>query len=382
MVRKIEQQSRKWQQVDCQSGEILYEITKGDLEGSWDSRISVKPMREDYVLNKNNKPELHPCPPYVVIECSAAKVMNGQNIYGNPVDFQDTCQRLLDRIGDMLDVSFPPAARWCVRRVDWAEIYALPFTAIQEFFEGIYTIQFPRRKASKYGDHAVYFPGSTTTVKLYHKGLEFAKHDSYRMKRFFTNWRLQNPLTPPNKNQEWIRRKIAGLQRLANNRLRVEVEIHADKLDADFGHKPLVREVTDDYLMALHDREIKRLLREGNEAMQTVRNSKVVLQRLTDFYGLVTAGRLHGFWYQLATHGENECRKQYAKTVFYRNRKLLVDAAVSWNGTDVKLIRSQGALPIDFAPLRTDSRLCTAQVREKPAFIIERGFYQPAAMAA
>ena len=382
MVRKIEQQSRKWQQVDCQSGEILYEITKGDLEGSWDSRISVKPMREDYVLNKNNKPELHPCPPYVVIECSAAKVMNGQNIYGNPVGFQDTCQKLLDRIGDMLDVSFPSAARWWVRRVDWAEIYTLPFAAIQEFFEGIYTIQFPRRKASKYGDHAVYFPGSTTTVKLYHKGLEFAKHDNYRMKRFFTNWRSQNPLIPANKNQEWVKRKIAALQRLANNRLRVEVEIHADKLDADFGHKPLVREVTDVYLMALHDREIKRLLREGNEAMQTVRNSKVVLQRLTDFYGLVTAGRLHGFWYQLATHGENECRKQYTKTVFYRNRKLLVDAAVSWSGTDVKLIRSQGALPVDFAPLRTDSRLCTAQVREKPAFIIERGFYQPAAMAA
>lgn len=382
MVRKIEQQSRKWQQVDCLSGEILYEITKGDLEGSWDSRISIKPMREDYVLNKNNKPELHPCPPYVVIECSAAKVMNGQNIYGNPVGFQDTCQRLLDRIGKMLDVSFPPADRWWVRRVDWAEIYALPFAAIQEFFEGIYTIQFPRRKASKYGDHAVYFPGSTTTVKLYHKGLEFAKHDSYRMKRFFTNWRSQNPLTAPNKNQEWVRRKVEALQRLANNRLRVEVEIHADKLDADFGRKPLVREVTDEYLMALHDREMKRLLREGKDGMDTVRLSKAVSDRLNALYGDTLGNRLHGFWCQLATHGEPECKQKYSKQTFYRNRKKLVDAAVSWNGTDVRLIRSQGALPVDFAPIRTDPRICTAQVREKPAFIIERGFHQLAALAA
>jgi II/X family phage/plasmid replication protein len=164
---------------------------------------------------------------------------------------------------------------------------------------------------------------------------------------------------PGPKNERRTRQKIAALQRLANNRLRVEVEIHADKLDADFGHKPLVQEVTDEYLMALHDREVKRLLREGKEAMQTVRHSKAVLQRLTDIYGAQTASRLHGFWYQLATHGEAECRKQYARTVFYRNRKLLTDAAVSWNGTDVKLIQSQGALPADFVPLRTHPRICT-----------------------
>jgi II/X family phage/plasmid replication protein len=171
-----------------------------------------------------------------------------------------------------------------------------------------------------------------------------------------------------------VKRKIVALQRLANSRMRVEIEIHADKLDADFGYKPRVDEITDEYLTGLHDREVKRLLKEGKSGMNTVRLSKAVSERLNTFYGDTIGNRLHGFWCQLATNGEVECRKRYARTVFYRNRKLLTDAGVSWNCTDVKLIRSQGALPVDFVPLRTDPRLCTGWVREKPAFLLDREF--------
>lgn len=376
MLRTIERQCKRWQQVDGCSGEILYEITKGELLGSWDSRISLRPMREDFILNKNGRPEKHACEPYIILECSAGKVFNGQNIYGNVVNFQATCQELIDKIAGLVGVKLPKASRWLVHRVDWAENYALPYVAIQEFFEGIYTIQFPRRKASKYGDHAVYFPGKTTTVKLYHKGLEFAAHDRSRMKYFFSLYRSQQMPGAGPSNCAWVNRKIEALQRLANNRLRVEVEIHANKLDADFGHRPRVDEVTDEYLTGLHDREIRKLLREGKSGIDTVRLSKAVSERLNAFYGGTVGNRLHGFWCQLATNGETDCKNKYPKPTFYRNRKLLENAAVSWNSTDVKLIRSQGALPVDFAPIRTDPRLCTAQVREKPAFLLDRGFLQ------
>lgn len=380
MIQRIERKCMRWQQVDCTSGEVLYEITKGALLGSWDSRISLRPMREDFILNKNGKPELHACPPYIILECSVAKVFNGHNIYGNPVDFQATCQALIDRMAEILEVPLPKAERWIVRRVDWAESYALPFAAIQEYFEGIYTIQFPRRKASKYGDHAVYFPGSTTTVKIYHKGLEFAKHDSYRMKRFFMLWHSQQFPGKGGDCERWVRRKVAALQRLANNRMRVEVEIHADKLDADFGHKPRVDEVTDEYLKGLHDREIRRLLKEGKSGMDTVRLSKLVSERLSALYGDTLGNLLYGFWLLLSTHGEPECKKKYPPRTFYRNRKYLVDAAVSWNCTDVKLIRSVSSmLPNDFTPLRTDPRLCSGRIREKPAFHLDRGFMKLAA---
>ncbi|MBI5658035.1 MAG: replication protein [Nitrosomonadales bacterium] len=379
MVRRIEQNCKRWQQVDY-TGEILYQITKGELLGSWDSRISIRPMREDFIINDTGRPVLRACAPYIILECSAAKVFNGHNIYGNPVDFRATCQALIDRIAEILAVPLPKAARWTVRRVDWAENYALPFAAIQEFFEGIYTIQFPRRKASKYGDHAVYFPGSTTTVKIYHKGLEFAKHDNYRMKRFFALWHSQQFPSKARECERWVRRKVAALQRLANNRMRVEVEIHADKLDADFGHQPRVDEVNDEYLKGLHDREIRRLLREGKSGMDTVRLSKAVSERLSAIYGDTLGNLLHGFWCQLSTHGESECKKRYKQRTFYRNRKQLTDAGVSWHCTDVKLIRSvSSVLPIDFTPLRTDPRLCTGRVREKPAFLLDRDFMKLAA---
>ena len=379
MVSTIERQCKRWQQVDGSSGEILYEITKGELLGSWDSRISVRPMREDYILNKNGRPELHACTPYIILECSASKVMNGQNIYGNVVDFQATCQMLIEKISGLLGVTLPKAKMWIVRRVDWAENYALPFVAIQEFFEGIYTIQFPRRKAHKYGDHAVYFPGSTTTVKIYHKGPEFAKHDSKRMKWFLSLYYSQQFPGEGMANGQRLRKKLGALQRLANSRMRVEVEVHADKLDADFGHKPHVDEVTDEYLTGLHDKEVKRLLREGKSGMNTVRLSKSVSERLNTLYGETLGNRLHGFWFQMTTNGEAECRKRYKPRTFYHNRKLLIDAGASWNCTDVKLIRSQGALPVDFVPLRTDPRLCTGWVREKPAFLLDRDYLKLAA---
>lgn len=43
----------------------------------------------------------------------------------------------------------------------------------------------------KFGDHVVYFAGATTTVKLYHDGLEFAAHDQGRLRRVFRQVRTQ-----------------------------------------------------------------------------------------------------------------------------------------------------------------------------------------------
>ena|SRR6476659_10084842 len=72
------------QGVRLSTGEILYQITIGELEGSWDSRINIRPMRDDWRRGRSGRPELCPSEPYIVVECSLAKVFNGQNIYGEP----------------------------------------------------------------------------------------------------------------------------------------------------------------------------------------------------------------------------------------------------------------------------------------------------------
>ena len=67
--------------------------------------------------------------------------------------------------------------------------------------------------------------------------------------------------------QPQVEKRIKALQRLADNRLRAEVQINAEKLAYDFGHFPLVSEITDDYLKKVHDDEVFKLLREGKTEM-------------------------------------------------------------------------------------------------------------------
>ncbi len=364
---EIERRCVRKQAIEVASGHILYQITSGALRGSWDSRISLRPMREEWRQDSNGHMRLCTALPYVLVECSAAKMLYGQNIYGGPVDFISTCSQIVQLLEDHLGVRLPATAQWIVRRADWAETFALPFIAIQEYFRRIQATHFPRRKVRKYGDHAIYIPGSTTTLKLYHKGVEFKAHDRARLQKLHLNL----PERPSHKSSRLQSRrfpnrsllKIRALQRLANNRMRVEVEIHADKLDFDFGRKPRVEDVTPQYLMRVFDYEIDRFLREGQDSLQLARTNLAVSDCLRTTYGETAGNRLHAFWCQLAACGEGDCRSKYAPATSYRNRRLLQRAGVSWHNTDVQVIEPRQLLPPDFAPVRLGPRRCTSRIR-------------------
>lgn len=382
IVDKIKAQGESYCRLRNDTGELVWEVTRTNLQGSFDSRIMVKPMYEDCSKSRSGKPEWHPSPPYLVVECSVAKAFHGHNVYGAIEDMQAACERLRTLLQQLLGTPLPPTGNWTVQRVDWAENFQLPYQAVQEFFEGIYHVAFPRRKMNKYSNESIFTPGSTTTIKLYHKGPEFEKNDRKRLYVVLRSLYQQN--RPRNASPEWAHkqasRKVAALQRLANNRLRAEVEIHAEKLDYDFGHKPKVNEITTAYLKAVFDKEIGRLLREGNGAVQIVRTSLAVRDRLEAHYSMELAGLLHGFWLGLSTHGEDDMKKRLTRPTFYRRRKQLVDVGVSWLATDMQLIERQGQmLPADFSPVRANPRRCESLVRERPAFDYERGLLQLAA---
>lgn len=381
-VRRIEAQGERMMKIDCGTGEITWERTTTPLRGSWDSRISIMPMFEEWTLGRSGKPELHPSQPYLIVECSIAKVFYGQNIYGGPEDFEGSVTLLIALLEKLLGVRLPAARLWHVCRVDWAECFALPYQAIQEWFEGLRNCTFPRRdrKAQKHGTHSIHFGGETTAFKAYHKGAEFAEHDAAKVKRAFSNLRVQQ--YPQGEfaaeNARFADRKTRALQRLANNRLRLEVGVHKEKLEYDFGHVPRVHEVTADYLKRTYDREVSRFLKEG-QSMHIVREAKAVDQRLHESYGARLAGTLYGLWTKLATMGEVSTMQKYARRSFYRHRKYLKDAGISWLHTDVQLIARQGVLPIDFSPIRANPRRCTTQVREKPVFLLAHGLSKLAA---
>lgn len=399
LVAAIEQQCLLRSGQDMASGEILYELFTGELLGSWDSRISVVPKYEEHVLNKNGRPELRPCEPYLLIEASAHKIMTGHNVYGGPTDFQQACSNFIALVETLLQdeqrrnsdvpvddrdaIVLPPARQWIVHRVDVALVYRLSKAACKEFFDGIQLISFPRRKSgsAKYS-MAVYFAGKTTTVKFYHKGTEFQVHERSRLRNFFSNlfmhmYGVKNGQDL--KNKALVERKLSALQRLADNRLRVEVEIHSNKFQYDFEKNPCVEEVTDEYLQRVYDKEVEKLLRDGKQAMDTVRESRAVLLRLRKMYGDSTGARLYGFWSSLCTLGDEVTREQFAKTVFYRNRKHLEDAGVSWRGTDVVVVANDSLIPADFAPVRSDKRLCFLPARNRQGYQVSREFLRLAA---
>lgn len=373
LVAKIEQQCFLRSGQDMSTGEIKYEIFTGELLGSWDSRISVIPKYDEYVLDKNGIPRCSPCEPYIFIEASVHKVFLGHNVYGGPTDFQKVCSEFVCLIEELLCPDALPSPKdWTVHRVDVAHVYRLPKAACLEFFDGLQLSSFPRRKkgTSKYAT-AFHSAGRTTTIKLYHKGSEFSAHELPRLREYFRSL-FQHMYGIETDIKKLVQRKIEALQRLADNRLRVEVGINSDKFKYDFDRHPRVDEITDAYLEQIFDKEVERLLREGKQAMDTVRDSRAVMHRLKNIYGPNSGMRLYGFWTSMTTMGDEVTREQFSKTVFFRNRKLLEDAGVSWLGTDIKVIANDRLVPHDFSPVRTDKRLCFLPARNRPEFHVSR----------
>jgi II/X family phage/plasmid replication protein len=381
LALRLENLSILRQGIDNSSGEVLYELTTGTLEGSHDARISFRVWRqrpvqrlvqtEPGVFKKKGSPKMENSRPYLIIEASVHKIKLGHNVYGGPVDFQATVKEFLAQVERRLGVTLPAHTEWIVRRVDWAEVFRLPFVAIQEFFESCNTVDYPRRKGHKYGVNALYFPGSFTTIKLYHKGVEFREHDYDRIKRHLLIT-LDRQGCGFQKSQQLVAKKMLALQRLANNRLRCEVEIHAEKLRHDFGALPLVHQVTDDYLAGVYEHDMRRLLKEGKSGMDTVRDNRAVMKRLRLMHGETNAERYFGFWSRLTMHGENIVKQEFLparKATFYRYKKALLDAGVSWVGTDIHVIANDTPLPKDFSPLRADMRRCYLPARNRATYM-------------
>lgn len=369
--------------LDLKSGEMLYEITTGSLVGSYDSRISFRVMRDDWV-NIKGRCELIPCDPFILLECSAPKALHGQNVYGALCDFPQVARLVLMTVECLFNpdadpnYELPSAKFWEVRRVDWAEMFDIHPEGIAEYFRALKKARFPRRigKSSQHGEHSLHFPGEMTTLRFYHKGPEFKDHDLKRISRMlpliaygrFPNW-------SENERVNWIYKKISmekrpdgqfkgSLLRLAYRRLRVEVQVNAPKLKYDFNDRfPLVDEVTDEYLISVYENEVNKILHEGKTEMETVRTHEAVRARLLNVYGKTKGKNLLSFWMRLAAEGEDLIRIDYSKSRFYEYRKLLSEAGVSWFKSDIQILPNQTFLPSNFKPFRQDSRLCVLPIR-------------------
>lgn len=329
--------------VDNATGKVETEFTSGMLEGSYDHRTRVEVCREQLrkipgALTRSGRPEfaMEPCS-HLIIEGSAHKAMQGWNISGGPEDPRAAVRWYIASIAESLGVPLPDGDLWTYMRIDWAECFDLGnFEACQEFLGVLGLAKFPRRQISTYGGETVSFNGTTTGWKIYHKGPEFHVHDFKRLRS----------VLPAD--------QLTFLQGFANGILRVETSLKLKKLLQDFNGNASVKAVTVDYIVGVYEQETLRVIRESEQDMDTVRRNRDVRCRLFEKYGDRLGGVLYGTWLSLCACGEQEVRRTLTRPTFYRQRKQLQDAGVSWFGSDVQVVAT--AIPEGFSLRLSDPR--------------------------
>ena len=345
------------QAIEISTGDIQYQMTTGSLDGTYDSRISIK-VQDGRVLDMdiihqigidgyerivsvNSKMEYE-----IIVECSLHKALIGHNVYGGTDDLIPGVAYLHDLLEDLLKFKFPfKYTEWRLMRIDLAEVYSMLSREVCfEWFKAVNNCEFPRRSVIRDGYNGFFSYGTMLGIKGYHKGTEFKKYDKKRLKSC---------------NYEGI----AELEKIAENIIRIEVEIKGRKLKELYGDYPYICDVNIDMLYRIYDMEVYRLLKEGKSDLNLVRKISDVRQRLYEMYSPELAGKLLGMWYDLTVSGENVVKNSNKRPTYYRNLKFLKEANISWHGTDIVQLEDS-LIPKDFSPIRTDSRRLVGECLE------------------
>lgn len=311
------------------TGETQYHFQNRPLPGSWSNMIMVKVERERWIATKDptrrggKTTRKVPSPPWLRFEASVHKAMIGHNVEGGPEDAYRATVWFVRHVLRGLGVSVedvPPIDDWEVDRIDWAEAWDLgSWETVRELLASMNNAVYPRRKPRRYGLETLMFPGSSRTLKFYHKGPEFGKHTAKLLKGHL-------PFAD-----------VEKLQAKANRLLRVELGIKKRELERASGQF-LVRDLRSFDVAAVHRRELATVLREGESEMRTVRKADDVVTRLSALYGPAKSSALVATWMSLAAWGEERTRSRMTRPTWYRHRKALQDAGVSWTGTDVRIL--------------------------------------------
>lgn len=351
-VQKILTFCRIYEGVDIFTGELLYHFTSGELEGSYDYRIRIKVDNTEWIKEDSLIPRRVETYWHVSVECSLHKLLMNHNCYGGSCDIHKSIAYLVRFLENVMSVSLPNSEEWEVKRVDVAKIYHFRDKRIcKKIVENLRNSYYTRRKPHIY-DTSVSFPGSTTTVKIYWKGPEFEKHDYKRFKKYILR---EVDKTWNEENCDLIQHKLALQMKhfdmvleKAYRIIRYECEIKARKLKEAFESETvLVKNLNDERLHEIADTELFKLMKE-DENMEIVRRSDLVLERLHQIYSTNYANALYATWTKLVQFGEQRTKETVSARTFYRHKKLLIEAGVSWLCSVVNL-KPFSIVPEDFS---------------------------------
>ena len=288
-------------------GEVYYEIVNDKLEGSYSSSLSVRVgtgMKYRFIDNY-----------YIEIEGSFHKIMRGYNSHNGFYNLTEIVNYLIGAVEYSYKIKLPTLKHWFLQRVDIAICFDLSKNdKVRQYINNLGFCDYPRRDRKYYQNNGVFFSGTTTTLKIYNKLLEFKKHD---MKKLYnSNFDIENYL-----------KEIDGF-------IRFECEIKKKKLQDIYNSKHIrVRNVSYKDLKNVWSDEFMKLLKFFESDLTIVKNKEDIENRIyTVFADNVNKSNiLYNFYISIMVDGLKNVKDRTSKTTYYRNIKLLKELNIDFS---------------------------------------------------
>ena len=185
---------------------------------------------------------------------------------------------------------------------------------VRNYINNLSMCNYPRRNIKVYQDESIYLTGSTTTLKIYNKMLEFKKHDIKRLKS--TEFEIYKYLE-----------EIKGF-------IRFECEIKKKKLK-DLYNSNYIRILNVNYkeLREVWSCEFMKLLKMFKSDLKIISDKKEVEKRLFTAYKERKASTLYNFYLSIMVDGLRQVKTRTAKSTYYRNISELKKAKIDFTQT-------------------------------------------------
>lgn len=310
---KIKDSSIVKSAVNRETGEELYNIINGHLEGSYSSSLSVR-------VSCSSKYRLCSTGFIIEIEGSYHKIKLGYNSHHGFYNLQQIVQNLINIVNSYYGIVLPKIDLWYLNRCDIAVCFDLKNQInVCQYINNLSCCNYSRRKVKFYSNEALYVSGTTTTIKIYNKLLEFKKHD---MKKFVnTDFDLVNYMST-----------ISGF-------IRFECEIKKKMLEKLFNVKHIkIIDVNYDFLKKVWSEEFMKLLKFLNNDLDIVFDRVDVFDRLKKYYSNTRAINLYNFYLMCKSDGVDVVKKKLSKSTFYRQigylKQVNIDVSQKFNISD------------------------------------------------
>lgn len=242
------------------------------------------------------------------------KIVKGYNSHNGYYDLQFISQSLINMVELTYKIKLPDIQNWYLQRCDIAICFDLDNQEnVKSYINSLSRCNYPRRNAKFFYDESIYLSGTTTTLKIYNKLLEFKKHDL----KHFTNTTF---------NSFEYMNTIKGF-------IRFECEIKKKMLKNMYVNEKNIKLINIKYedLKKIWSEEFMKVLQFIKNDLEIVRGREEVYKRLNEIYKPAKANLLYNFYCSIQLNGLKDVKLMTTASTYYRNIKELKQAKIDFS---------------------------------------------------